>query len=89
MRFLALSAALCLLSVVPCRPLCAQSPPAPATASAPSGPSVRFTGYVQARETYREGVGLTGSINRARLTAFGNAAKDVTWRVQGNFAPGR
>ena len=43
---------------------------------------------MQARETYREGVGLTGSINRARLTAFGNAAKDVTWRVQGEFRTG-
>ena len=59
-----------------------------AAAAARPPPSVRFTGYVQARETYREGVGLTGSLNRARLTAFGNAAKDVTWRVQGEFRTG-
>jgi Phosphate-selective porin len=49
---------------------------------------VRFTGYLQARETYRDEIGLTGSINRARLTAYGTAAKDVTWRVQGEFRTG-
>ena len=50
--------------------------------------AVRWSGYLQARETYREGVGLTGSINRARLTAAGGGAKDVTWRVQGEFRTG-
>ena len=90
MRSLALSVTLCLCSVVPWRSVRAQNPPQspPAAAAASSGPAVRFTGYVQARETYRDGVGLTGSINRARLTAFGNAAKDVTWRVQGEFRTG-
>ncbi len=71
----------------------AQTPaPTPASASdssiGHSPPPVRFTGYLQARETYRHGVGLTGSINRARLTAFGGIAKDVTWRVQGEFRTG-
>src|SRR6478672_2384815 len=61
--------------------------PAPAAAP-PSAPSVRFTGYLQARETYRDEVGLTGSINRARLTAYGGLARDVTWRVQGEFRTG-
>jgi hypothetical protein len=51
-------------------------------------PAVRWSGYIQARETYREDVGLTGSINRARLTAAGGGAKDVTWRVQGEFRTG-
>lgn len=51
-------------------------------------PSVRWSGYIQARETYRDGVGLTASINRARLSAAGSAAKDVTWRVQGEFRTG-
>ena len=60
----------------------------PPTPPPPSAPSVRFTGYVQARETYRDGVGLTGSINRARLTAYGTVAKDVTWRMQGEFRTG-
>lgn len=60
---------------------------APAAASSPT-PGVRFTGYIQARETYREGVGLTGSINRARLTAYGTVATNVTWRIQGEFRTG-
>ena len=60
---------------------------APATASSPV-PNVRFTGYIQARETYRDGVGLTGSINRARLTAYGTVATSFTWRIQGEFRTG-
>ncbi len=64
----------------------AQQPSTAAPAS--SGPSVRFTGYLQARETYRDGIGVTGSINRARLTAYGTVIKDVTWRVQGEFRTG-
>jgi hypothetical protein len=57
-------------------------------AAGSQGPAVRWSGYLQARETYRDGVGLTASINRARLSAAGNAAKDVTWRVQGEFQIG-
>jgi hypothetical protein len=85
-RWLALLAA-----VVPASLAGQATGPTPASAPAappPSPPSVRLTGYVQARETYREGVGLTGSINRARLTAYGIAAKDVTWRIQGEFRTG-
>jgi hypothetical protein len=52
------------------------------------GPAVRWSGYIQARETYRDGIGLAASINRARLTAAGNAAENVTWRVQGEFRTG-
>jgi len=67
----------------------AQAAPAQPSPAAPSGtPSVRFTGYIQARETYRDGVGLSGSINRARLTAFGTVAGNVTWRIQGEFRTG-
>ena len=33
-------------------------------------------------------MGLTGSINRARLTASGGVAKNVTWRIQGEFRTG-
>ena len=65
-------------------PVLAQTP---APAAPPSPPSVRWTGYIQVRETYRDGVGLTGSINRARLTAYGTL-KDVSWRVQGEFRTG-
>ena len=60
--------------------------------AAQSSPPVRWSGYIQARETYQDGVGLTGSINRARVTAAGGVRGDVTWRVQGEFrtgSPGR
>jgi hypothetical protein len=61
----------------------------PVTAPAQSAaPAVRWSGYIQARETYRDEVGFTGSINRARLTAAGGGAKDFTWRVQGEFRTG-
>src|SRR5262245_7664852 len=66
----------------------AQAAPAQAPAAQSPAPSVRFTGYIQARETYRDGVGLTGSINRARLAAYGTVAGNVTWRIQGEFRTG-
>lgn len=66
----------------------AQAAPAQAAAAQSPAPSVRFTGYLQARETYRDGVGLTGSINRARLAAYGTVAGSVTWRIQGEFRTG-
>ena len=53
-----------------------------------STPAVRWSGYLQARETYQDEVGLTGSINRARLGAAGSVAGDVSWRVQGEFRTG-
>jgi phosphate-selective porin len=59
-----------------------------AASSQATSSSVRLTGYIQARETYRDGVGLTASINRARLTAYGSVATDVTWRIQGEFRTG-
>ena len=52
------------------------------------GPSVKWSGYIQARETYQDNVGLTGSINRARLAASGSAAGSIAWRVQGEFRTG-
>lgn len=51
-------------------------------------PAVRLSGYIQGRETYQENAGLTGSINRARLTAAGSVVGDVTWRIQGEFRTG-
>ena len=51
-------------------------------------PAVKWSGYVQARETYQDNVGLTGSINRARLAASGSATGSITWRVQGEFRTG-
>lgn len=58
------------------------------SAQGPTAHPVRLSGYIQARETYRDGVGLNGSINRARLTASGGGAKDLTWRIQGEFRTG-
>jgi hypothetical protein len=48
----------------------------------------KISGYLQARETWQENVGLTGSINRARLTAAGTVASDFSWRLSGEFRTG-
>ena len=53
-----------------------------------SAPAVKLSGYIQARETYQKNVGLTGSINRARLSAAGAVAGEVAWRIQGEFRTG-
>jgi hypothetical protein len=50
--------------------------------------TVKLSGYVQAREVYQDRVGLTGTLNRARLAASGGVAGNVTWRVQGEFRTG-
>lgn len=60
----------------------------PLLAQSPDGPSVKLSGYIQAREVYQDEVGLTGSINRARLAAAGNVIENVTWRIQGEFRTG-
>ncbi len=62
--------------------LVAQSP-----AAAPP-PSVRLSGYVQGRETYQENLGLTSTINRARLAAAGGVSGNLSWRLQGEFRTG-
>lgn len=53
-----------------------------------AAPTVKVGGYIQARETYQKAIGLTGTINRARLAASGSASGDITWRVQGEFRTG-
>lgn len=91
MRFPLLIGAVCAFarSAVGQTPAAAPAPaPTPPPAPAAAAPSVRISGYLQARETYRDGVGLIGSINRARLTVAGGGAKDVTWKVQGEFRTG-
>jgi hypothetical protein len=57
------------------------------TAAVPP-PIVRVGGYLQARETYESGVGLTGSINRARLVVSGTIVPAVSWRISGEFRTG-
>ena len=58
------------------------------SATGSSTPSVKLSGYVQGRETYQDEVGLTGTINRARLTAAGSVTGDVAWKIQGEFRTG-
>lgn len=60
----------------------AQSP------AVPAAPSVKLSGYFQARETYQEQVGLTGAVNRARMVASGSLPADLSWRIQGEFRTG-
>jgi hypothetical protein len=59
-----------------------------AQSSDPAPSPVRFNGYLQARETWQENVGLTASINRARLAASGSIVDGLTWRIQGEFRTG-
>jgi phosphate-selective porin len=66
------------------RPLPAQQAGKPAPASS----GVKLSGYLQARETWQKDVGLTSTLNRARLTATGGIASDFTWRIQGEFRTG-
>lgn len=65
--------------------LAAQSPPVPE--GSPS-PPVKLSGYIQIREVYQSSIGLTSSINRARLAASGNVIAGVSWRIQGEFRTG-
>jgi hypothetical protein len=62
--------------------------PAPSTPAAPGPSPVKWSGYLQAREVYQSDIGLTSTINRARVTASGGVATGLTWRVQGEFRTG-
>ncbi len=90
MRAASLLPLLLLLSATVAPPLVGQQPPAstPAPAAAPASSGVKLSGYLQARETWQQDAGLTGTINRARLTAAGGIATDFTWRIQGEFRTG-
>src|SRR5215471_10531753 len=52
----------------------------PSTATSPA-PAPKLSGYVQARETFQEGPGLTGTINRARLAITGALKQDFSYRA--------
>jgi hypothetical protein len=71
---------LCLAAVVltVSRALAAESVPSSALAP-PALPKV--SGYVQARETFQEGPGLTGTINRARLAITGAVRPNFSYRA--------
>jgi phosphate-selective porin O/P len=80
----------CLAAVLAVPRVAAQTPaPEPAASPQPAAaPTFKLSGYLQAREMWQEDVGLTGSINRARLAASGIAARSVTYRLQGEFRTG-
>ncbi|MEP6574324.1 MAG: porin, partial [Gemmatimonadota bacterium] len=63
--------------------------PAPASSAPPAAPStaptVKVTGYLQARETYQNKVGLTGTINRARVNIEGTLPGHFSWRIQPEY----
>ena len=67
-------------------PLLGQSPDAKPDATSPS--ALKLSGYLQAREVYQSGSGLTASINRARLAASGTLVEVITWRLQAEFRTG-
>ena len=75
------------LAVLAQAPLFGQYPPT-TPPQAPAASPVKLSGYIQAREVYQSEVGLTSSINRARLAASGSVIEGVTWRVQGEFRTG-
>jgi hypothetical protein len=56
--------------------------------SGSTAPSVKLSGYIQGRETYQEGPGLSATINRARLAAGGSVNGGIAWRIQGEFRTG-
>lgn len=58
------------------------------TRSSSPYPAVKLSGYIQGRETYQKDIGLTATINRARLAAAGAVAGNVSWRIQGEFRTG-
>jgi phosphate-selective porin len=53
-----------------------------------SSPTIKLSGYLQARETWQEHVGLTASINRARLGATGTVAPPIVYKIQAEFRTG-
>jgi len=58
------------------------------SSNSPAPPSVKLSGYIQGREVYQDNVGLTATLNRARLAAAGTVLGDVSWRIQGEFRTG-
>jgi phosphate-selective porin len=58
-----------------------------AAQSNPSTP-VKMGGYLQSRLVYQKDVGLTTTINRARLTATGTISPGFSYRIQGEFRTG-
>lgn len=54
----------------------------------PVAPPITVLGYLQARETYQNDLGLTASINRARLGVAGRLREGLTWRILAEYRTG-
>jgi hypothetical protein len=54
------------------------------TASAPSY-TPKVGGYIQARETYEDGPGLTATLNRARISVEGPMPEHFSYRIMAEF----
>jgi phosphate-selective porin O/P len=63
-------------------------PALPAQAPSKPPPSVKLSGYIQGRETFQKDIGITSTINRARLAAGGTVPGNLDWRIQGEFRTG-
>lgn len=74
-----------LLTVATATSSSAQSATAPAPA--PSTPA-KLGGYLQTRLAYTKNVGMTATVNRARLQATGTIATGFSYKVQGEFRTG-
>jgi hypothetical protein len=58
-----------------------------AATPAPSTPA-KLGGYLQTRLVYQKDIGMTATINRARLQATGTIATGFSYKVQGEFRTG-
>jgi len=61
---------------------------APASAASPGLSAPRLGGYVQARSTLEKNVGLTTTLNRARVSAEGGLPNRFTYRLMAEFEAG-
>ena len=57
-------------------------------AAAPSGPTVKVGGYIQARETWRTDSKLTATLNRARIFAEGGLTGGFSYRIMAEYESG-
>ncbi len=60
---------------------------APSSAAA-QAPAPRLAGYLQARLSFQKDVGMTATLNRARLQATGTIATAFSYKLQGEFRTG-
>jgi hypothetical protein len=59
-----------------------------AQAAGSAAPKVRVSGYLQVRETYAEGLGLSTSLNRARVGVAGTIVPELSWKALAELRTG-